>query len=62
MKIGIISFAHMHALSYAAALRDRKDVELSYIWDEDEVRGKEMAARYNCQYIASLDDFFTNGY
>lgn len=57
MKIGIISFAHMHALSYAAALHNRTDAELSYIWDEDEVRGKEMADKYNCQYIANLDDF-----
>lgn len=57
MKMGIISFAHMHALSYAVALHNRTDAELSYIWDEDEVRGKEMADKYNCQYIANLDDF-----
>ena len=57
MKIGIISFAHMHALSYAESLHNRTDVALSYIWDEDEVRGKEMADKYNCQYIANLDDF-----
>lgn len=57
MKIGIISFAHMHALSYAVALHNRTDAELSYIWDEDEVRGKEMADKYNCQYIANLDEF-----
>ena len=30
----------MHALSYAVALHNRTDVELSYIWDEDEVRGR----------------------
>ena len=57
MKIGIISFAHMHALSYAESLCNRTDVALSFIWDEDEVRGKEMADKYNCQYIDNLDDF-----
>ena len=57
MKIGMISFAHMHALSYAEILHNHSDVELSYIWDEDEVRGKTMADKYNCQYIANLDKF-----
>lgn len=57
MKIGIISFAHMHATSYAQSLTNREDVNLAYIWDEDEARGQEMAAQYNCQYIADLDAF-----
>ncbi|MCZ2258486.1 Gfo/Idh/MocA family protein [Sporosarcina sp. G11-34] len=57
MKIGIISFAHMHALSYAEILHNGTDIELSYIWDEDEVRGKEMASKYNCKYIADLKEF-----
>ena len=57
MKIGIISFAHMHALSYATILQEREDVELAYIWDENEDRGQEMAATYNCQFISNLDEF-----
>lgn len=57
MKIGIISFAHMHALSYATQLTNRSDVELAYIWDEDETRGQEMATKFNCQFIAKLDRF-----
>ncbi len=57
MKIGIISFAHMHALSYATQLTNRSDVELAYIWDEDETRGLDMAKEYNCQYLADLNDF-----
>lgn len=57
MKIGIISFAHMHALSYAAALHGNSDVELTHIWDEDEKRGQEMAEKYECEYIADLDEF-----
>ncbi len=59
MKIGMISFAHMHALSYAGTLHSRADVELSFIWDEDEARGQVMADKFNCEYIADLDEFLT---
>ncbi|WP_318618015.1 Gfo/Idh/MocA family oxidoreductase [Sporosarcina sp. YIM B06819] len=59
MKMGIISFAHMHALSYAAALYNDADVELAYIWDEDEARGQAMAKQYACDFIADLDEFLT---
>ena len=57
MKIGIISFAHMHATSYASYLIGTKEVELACIWDDDEQRGKEMAEKYNCTFYSSLDDF-----
>ena len=60
MKIGMISFAHMHALSYAGKLRDHAEVELSYIWDENEARGQAMADEFNCKYIADLDEFLTS--
>lgn len=60
MKIGMISFAHMHALSYAGKLRDHAEVELSYIWDENEARGQAMADEFNCKYIANLDEFLTS--
>ncbi|MEK3890056.1 Gfo/Idh/MocA family protein [Bacillus sp. FSL K6-3431] len=56
MKIGMISFAHMHAHSYAGGLYNRTDVELSYIWDDNAARGQEMAERYNCAFIADLDE------
>ena len=46
MKFGIISFAHMHAHSYATHLINHPDAELSYIWDENEQRGKEMADKF----------------
>jgi predicted dehydrogenase len=38
-KIGLISFAHMHAWSYARHLRDHVDVEVTAIADDDEARG-----------------------
>ena len=46
MKIGIISFAHMHAHSYASSIHKHDEAELTCVWDADENRGKEMANQY----------------
>jgi predicted dehydrogenase len=55
MKIGMISFAHMHAFSYANHLLADPEVEITAIWDEDEERGLKMAKTFNCQYVENLD-------
>ncbi len=57
MKIGIISFAHMHAVSYADHLTEHSDVELTAIWDEDIERGSRMAERFRCEYYSNLTSF-----
>lgn len=57
MKIGIISFAHMHATAYAKYLTDHQDAEIAAIWDEDTTRGSKMADQYDCKYYSSLDGF-----
>ncbi|MCM3238538.1 Gfo/Idh/MocA family oxidoreductase [Heyndrickxia oleronia] len=57
MKIGIISFAHMHAITYANYVQQHPNAELSYIWDEDEKRGKEMATKFHCVYISDIHSF-----
>ncbi|MFC0525360.1 Gfo/Idh/MocA family protein [Pontibacillus salicampi] len=54
MKIAIISFAHMHAVSYAEAVKAIDGVELVGIYDEDVTRGMEMAERFEAAYVASL--------
>lgn len=50
MKIGIISFAHMHAYSYANCLRQIDGVELTMIADESEERGRKMAQQFGTQF------------
>ncbi|KAB8139239.1 Gfo/Idh/MocA family oxidoreductase [Gracilibacillus oryzae] len=55
MKIAIISFAHMHALSYASALVNNPETELAGIWDEDQQRGHKMAEQFGSTYYADLD-------
>lgn len=55
MKVGIISFAHMHAYSYADGLK-QLNVEIAGISDEDEERGKEVAEQYQSTYFANYED------
>ncbi len=50
VKIGIISFEHMHALSYSKALCNIEDAEIAGIADADEFRGTQMAAEFNTKY------------
>ncbi|MFD1848613.1 Gfo/Idh/MocA family protein [Oceanobacillus bengalensis] len=57
MKIGIISFAHMHALSYATYLLQHPEAELVGIWDAEKKRGKEMAQKFDTNFYLDLDEF-----
>ncbi|GIN85059.1 dehydrogenase [Heyndrickxia sporothermodurans] len=56
MKIGIISFAHMHAHSYASALNEIEGVTLVGIADDNEARGREAAEKYNTSYYFNIND------
>ncbi len=53
LKIGILSFAHMHAASYAEALVAHPGADLTGIADPDAVRGQAMAARFGTAYFPS---------
>jgi predicted dehydrogenase len=55
MKIGIISFAHMHAFGYAQAIQKQNGVELVGIFDEDEARGKKMAQQFEMSYYSDYE-------
>ena len=57
MKIGLMSFAHMHATSYAAGLKRLPNVELVGIFDDDIERGQEMAKTYETTHYADQADF-----
>ena len=48
--IGIISFAHQHAVAYARFLREIPGVALVAIADDDEARGREAAARFGGEF------------
>ncbi len=53
LKIGFFSFAHMHAQSYAQALRDAPGAVLAGIADPEAERGQAMAAQFETTYYAS---------
>lgn len=57
MKIGIMSFAHMHAYSYADCLKKIPDVGLAAIFDEDIKRGREASEKYNVPHYSNQSDF-----
>lgn len=61
VKIGIMSFAHMHAYSYAASLAALDGAELTAVWDDDAERGKAAATDFNTRFIADMDAFLDSG-
>ena len=40
-RVGIMSFAHMHAHAYASALAQIDGAELTAVWDEDARSGSD---------------------
>jgi predicted dehydrogenase len=55
IRIGILSFAHMHAHGYASCLKKTADVEIVGIWDDDAERGSAMASAFNTPFFADVD-------
>ncbi len=55
IRIGLFSFAHGHADSYAAALRQMPTVEIVGIYDDDETRGRAKAAQFDTDFFDSAD-------
>jgi len=53
-RIGMLSFAHMHAYSYAACLKQMPGVEFVGIADDDPKRGQEAADRFGTRLFASV--------
>ncbi len=50
LRIGVVSFEHMHAQSYTQELVKYAEVTLVGIADENEKRGREMAATFKTNY------------
>jgi predicted dehydrogenase len=56
LRVGIASFAHGHAHSYAAALSALPEAALTGVWDDNPQRGEAAAARHATRFHAQLDD------
>lgn len=59
MKIGMMSFAHMHAYSYAEGLKNIPNVELVGIYDDNVERGQVVAVNYNTIHYSDQADFLS---
>ncbi|MBD3182335.1 gfo/Idh/MocA family oxidoreductase, partial [Candidatus Poribacteria bacterium] len=55
VKIGMLSFAHVHANGYAKQVVDNEKAELVSIWDHMEDRGKNAAEQYGVPFHSDLD-------
>lgn len=52
VALGILSTAHLHAASYAAAVADLDGVEIAGVADDDERRGEGFAATHDLEYVS----------
>ena len=57
MKIGMMSFAHMHAFSYADSLKKLPNVELVGIFDDDVERGQQAAEKFDTTHYSDQAAF-----
>ncbi|MGG1687093.1 Gfo/Idh/MocA family protein [Pseudalkalibacillus sp. NRS-1564] len=55
MRIGMISFWHVHAKDYAKEAQIHPDTDIKAIWDENEERGRKEAQERAVEYISDLD-------
>jgi predicted dehydrogenase len=54
LRVGILSFAHVHAAAYAEALAEIVGATLVGIWDNVVERGQQAAAAYSTTFHADL--------
>ena len=55
LRVGLVSFAHVHAPSLAGTLRDLEQVEFVGIHDGDAARGRAAATEYGAAWHETLD-------
>ncbi len=61
LKIGLFSFAHRHAFSYAKCLQSLPDLEITGIYDDDFDRGHEMADTFKVPFYPSAQVLLDEG-
>ena len=55
IRLGMLSFAHMHASSYATCLKRMIGVELVGLADDDPARGRRMAREFEARFHESAE-------
>ncbi|NKB71685.1 MAG: gfo/Idh/MocA family oxidoreductase [Candidatus Latescibacteria bacterium] len=57
VRVGMLSFAHVHAHDYARQVGDQEQAQLVGVWDQDEERGRAGAQAYDLPYYSDLEIF-----
>lgn len=55
LRIGKISYWHVHAWDYTKQARAHPDTEIAAVWDEDPKRGKAAAEKLGVPFYTSID-------
>ena len=61
IRIGKISYWHVHAWEYTKYAQEHPGTEMAAVWDEIPSRGKEAADKLGVPFFESLDDMLANG-
>ncbi|GAB6931084.1 Gfo/Idh/MocA family oxidoreductase [Paenibacillus sp. JCM 10914] len=56
IRIGKISYWHVHAWDYTKQAQEHPDAQIVAVWDENPQRGKEAAEKQGVPFFESLDD------
>ena len=54
LRVGMLSFAHVHANGYARQVIEHPEATLQCIWDDDVERGRAAAERYDVPFTDEL--------
>lgn len=60
IRMGVLSFWHVHAYDYARQAETLPHTEIVAVWDEVSVRGQAEAATRNVRYYERLEDLLEN--
>lgn len=61
IRIGMISYWHVHAWDYTKEALSHPDTEITAVWDENPERGKEQAEKLGVPYFDSLEEMLDSG-
>ncbi|WP_424767222.1 Gfo/Idh/MocA family protein [Paenibacillus sp. sgz302251] len=61
IRIGKISFWHVHAWDYTKQAQEYPDTEIAAVWDESAERGQEAAEKLGVPFYSSLEEMLQRG-
>lgn len=56
LRVAMLSKWHVHAEDYCRQIQENNNAQVTCIWDENEARGREWAAKIGVPFFADLDE------